>query len=114
MENGELQLALETLDVILKTDYEHVPARPRRPELMRYCESMLAALYHRVRTRTIHDPTHEGMTAHHTRLTFCAHLDTMAVVGTAQALISLAVLAICEPSRGARSSIWFPSPQPDF
>ncbi len=114
MENGELQLALETLDVILKTDYEHVPAKLRRPELMRYCESMLTALYHRVRTRTIHDPTHEGMTAHHTRLTFCAHADTMAVVGTAEALISLVVLAICEPGRDARSSIWFPSPQLDF
>jgi len=33
--DGQLQLALETLDIILKTDYEYVPARRERMEILK-------------------------------------------------------------------------------
>ncbi|MEJ2740205.1 MAG: alkyl sulfatase dimerization domain-containing protein [Dehalococcoidia bacterium] len=35
MHDGQLQLALETLDLILKPDYENVPARRKRMEVLR-------------------------------------------------------------------------------
>jgi glyoxylase-like metal-dependent hydrolase (beta-lactamase superfamily II) len=35
MADGQLQLALETLDIILKTDYEYVPARRERMEILK-------------------------------------------------------------------------------
>jgi hypothetical protein len=35
MADGQLQLALETLDIILKTDYEYVPARRQRMEILK-------------------------------------------------------------------------------
>ncbi len=35
MNDGQLQLALETLDLILKPDYENVPARRKRMEVLR-------------------------------------------------------------------------------
>ena len=34
MYDGQLQLALETLDFILKPDYENVPARRKRMEIL--------------------------------------------------------------------------------
>ena len=35
MNDGQLQLALETLDFILKPDYENIPARRKRMEVLR-------------------------------------------------------------------------------
>jgi len=35
MLDGKLQLALETLDIILKVDYENVPARRQRCDILR-------------------------------------------------------------------------------
>jgi hypothetical protein len=35
MESGQLQLALETLDIILKVDYEDVPTRQVRQQILK-------------------------------------------------------------------------------